>query len=89
MKLLYCPTCGDIRKLHVLTNVVCRCGASQGRYEANGRFAVLNAEAVLLGITNRSFAYALQLTQHAPDPRKGKRFEAFVIAEDCAEFRRE
>lgn len=86
MKLLYCPTCTDIRKLFVLTTTVCRCGASNGRYEGSGRFAVLGGEAILLGATNRSFAYALQ---HAVDADKGKRFEAFVIAEDCPEFRRE
>ena len=48
MKLLYCPTCTDIRKLHVGVRVVCLCGESAGAYQANGRWVQLSGPSKLL-----------------------------------------
>src|SRR5216684_593296 len=78
MKLLFCPSCQDVRKL-LQTTVTCSCGASSGAYldEVNAWIA---GKAVPLGIANRSFGNALQ---HRPEEGWGCKFEAFVIPQKC------
>lgn len=60
MKLLYCPHCNDIKKLRRLfkTNnepTRCTCGKSWGYYKEDGRYAVVNSEAIVLGVDNSEF----------------------------------
>ncbi|MBU6430513.1 MAG: hypothetical protein KGR26_15960, partial [Cyanobacteria bacterium REEB65] len=54
MKLLFCPSCHDIRKL-ISEPTACFCGKSSGHY-TDERNAVYSGDAVPLGIDNRSFA---------------------------------
>lgn len=85
MKLIYCPSCHDIRKLH-FTLTTCRCGKSFGQYAADGLYAFYGDRAVPLGIENKSF---LQAIQNSPEgPGLGEKFEAFVIPRICDTFRR-
>jgi hypothetical protein len=59
MKLLYCPHCSDIRKLHTLKKVWCRCGLSSAFVFENHWHAEYYGEAVPLGVANQSFNSAI------------------------------
>lgn len=85
MKLLFCLTCGDVRKLADpgrlgATETRCHCGRSWGHYTDN-----INAEfggnAVLLGVANSSLARALNEQHDKGDLPNGlgRTFEAFII----------
>ncbi len=74
MKLLFCPRCGDVRKLH-RDRTVCECLASWGRY-INDLDAVVGGSAIPLGISNPSFLAAIK---GRPDEAPGATFEAWVI----------
>ena len=58
MKLLFCPQCGDVRKLR-LRKVRCQCGSAWGRYLNDGAQAEVSAGANVIGIANGSIAAAL------------------------------
>lgn len=78
MKLIYCPECQDVRKLHKKW-AACECGKSWGFYNEDGLHAVIGGKAVPLGFNNSSFAQALR-------HRTGSRYElrnfvAFTIYE--------
>lgn len=51
MKLLFCPHCGDVRKLD-LTVTTCWCGLAKGRYLEDRWSAEVNREARLIGLDN-------------------------------------
>ena len=77
MKLLYCPTCHDVRKLGY-TWTSCQCGEVRGRYVDNIN-AEWNGKGSLLGFANSSLTQAL-LNRDLPLPGGlGHRFEAFTI----------
>jgi hypothetical protein len=89
MKLIFCPKCQDVRKLHrapAHDPIHCRCGRSWGRYLDDEVMAEVGGEAVVLGIGNPSFVSAYRAM-----PRPGScglelRFESFFINEgrrDC------
>lgn len=82
MKLLYCPLCQDIMKIGGYGQWRhCQCGASCGRYLADGLHAEYGGMAVPLGIGNLSFQEALK---GRPDgPGEGELFDAFVIPQQC------
>ena len=79
MKLIYCPECGDVRKLF-REGTVCRCGHSWGEYldPVNAR---IGGKAIPLGIGNSSLETAIK---HRPLKGQGHEFLAFVIPEECA-----
>ena len=79
MKLIYCPECEDIVRLWPEGTQECLCGESNGCYvdEIN---AVVGGRAIPIGIDNHSFAQALA---DRPKDGAGRRFEAFVIPEQC------
>ena len=79
MKLLYCPSCYDIRKLHLNRLTFCKCGISSGMY-IDDLNAVYHGCAIPIGIDNCSFLYA---TINRPDEGEGETFEAFVIHHEC------
>jgi hypothetical protein len=58
MKLLFCPNCGDIVKLHG-ENTVCECGRSWGHYLKDGLHATYGGEAIILGIGNKSLSQVM------------------------------
>jgi hypothetical protein len=61
MKLVYCPACQDLFKMPVSkTHKKCMCGASGGRYMANGKNAVICGKAIPIGIDNREFMQAIK-----------------------------
>lgn len=83
MKMIYCPTCHDVRKIGP-ERTACECGESWGWYmdELN---AVYGGRAVPLGIDNVSLSRALR--EWPFDADIGMRFEAFVVPADCPTFR--
>lgn len=89
MKLIFCPKCQDIRKLHRASAhdpIHCRCGRSWGRYLDDEVMAEVGGEAVVLGIDNRSFEMAFRASRGPRRKDAEFDFEAFVINEyrsDC------
>lgn len=85
MKLIYCPECEDVRKIHwgrVVTR--CKCGKSEGYYEADGVHAWYGGLAVPLGIENNSLTQAVQeWSRNCDHPRA---FVAFIIEAGCPTF---
>ena len=76
MKLLFCPRCGDVRKLR-LRRVRCECGHVSGRYLSDGAHAEVSADAHVIGIGNGSVAAALR--------GRTQRLDAWVFDRDSAE----
>lgn len=83
MKLVVCRRCGDVRAL-AATWRNCDCGASGGRYHADGLNAVIDgANALPLGFANGGFE--APIAREAEDIRlgsirdRGHPFAAFVI----------
>lgn len=66
MKLLYCPKCGDVRKL-TFAETVCDCGESSGRYLADGVRAVVTGRALVIGIDNFCLRHFEQLRWRHPE----------------------
>jgi hypothetical protein len=60
----------------------CTCGKTEGQYVDN-LFAEYKGPCMPLGFDNTSFAEALK---NQPKNGYGKRFEAFVIPEECDTF---
>ena len=58
MKLIFCPECWDLRRLHVETPTYCKCRKSMGMYTDNV-YAVIAGYAIPVGISNYSFRSAL------------------------------
>lgn len=83
MKLILCSKCHDVVALHFRYRE-CLCGASGGRYEEDGRNAVITPAAIPLGFGNGSFSEAVR---HRPHVGEGKRFLAFVIPRTCGSVR--
>ena len=78
MKLIYCPECQDVRKLHVGERVECQCGESWGWYK-NILNAVVGGKAIPIGFNNRSFRMALNARMGSR--YKERNFTAFTINE--------
>lgn len=78
MKLLFCPDCKDVKRLH-FNKTYCKCKKSWGRY-INEIDAVINSNAIPLGFDNPSLAFALGLR---PMEGRGRTFDAFVIPKKC------
>ena len=78
MKLIFCPSCNDVRKLH-LEKTKCKCGKSYGWYK-DDIDAVIGGIAIPIGFNNSSLYRALV---KQPDEGMGERFEAFVIPKAC------
>jgi hypothetical protein len=82
MKLIYCPACDDVVKLHPELTT-CRCGRSYGMYAPDGLNALYGGRAVPLGFANSSLMFAINMQ---PESGDGQRFEAFVIPKQCPTF---
>lgn len=83
MKLLLCTVCSDVRKLRRdITR--CACGASWGRYDADGHHAVYGGPARLLGLGNGSLTQALQATPHEDGADLVEWWRARPPEADCA-----
>jgi hypothetical protein len=65
MKLIFCPECTDIRKLHK-DGVKCWCRKSWGRYLEDNHKAEIGGQAVAIGIDNDDFVGAYRLKQQRP-----------------------
>lgn len=60
IKLLFCPECGDVRKLAQEPDITtCKCGLSWGFYKSDGWNAVIGA-GLAIGLDNNSVAYAVK-----------------------------
>lgn len=81
MKLIYCPKCEDVVALFPLKRRTCLCGRSSGYYQDDGETAIIEGEAIPLGIANESFQSALKI--RPKEGVLGECFTAFVIPEDC------
>ena len=56
MKLIACTECNDIMNLHHIHVRTCYCGAVAGRYLDDFITAVVNKDAIVVGIDNNGFA---------------------------------
>lgn len=83
MKLILCPHCHDIVKLHQEVTT-CKCGQSQGAY-LDELHVVYSGDAIPLGIANSSLGEAVR---NQPVSGNGTVFEAFVIPTQCQTFKR-
>ena len=83
MKLIFCPSCEDVKKLQREVTW-CRCMRSWGWYAEDGLNATIAGQAVPIGFSNSSFTEALfdASLPHNHGPL-GVRFEAFVIPMPC------
>ena len=86
MKLLFCDSCGDVRKLgYKVTS--CACGKVKAKYLEDGWHAEHNGEGFLLGIDNNTFLPTVQRYRYnAADRELPKneepspyRFEAWLM----------
>ena len=59
MKLLFCPKCHDVRKLK-FKKIYCQCRKSWAYYREDGRYAVRNPFAILIGLGCTSFEKAVK-----------------------------
>ena len=86
MKLIFCPKCQDVRKLHralAKDPIRCLCGKSWGRYLDDEVMAEVGGKAVVLGIDNRDFERVYRTWQRTGGSYE---FQAFTIDErrsDC------
>ena len=62
MKLIWCPKCWDVVKLHY-PDRQCECGESGGRYNQDGDTATIWGKAVVIGLLNTFFRRELTLKQ--------------------------
>lgn len=89
MKLIYCPTCNDVKRLK-FGKTLCDCGASWGWCRGPLLTAPpveFGGDAIPLGIDGVGFERALMRSQET----KGKQSEpfiAFVIEADCPTFKK-
>jgi hypothetical protein len=83
MKLILCTKCGDIFSLTRFTRI-CSCGLSSGRYRDNVN-AVVSGPCIVLGIANGSLVAAIREQRDSGDllDGLGRRFEAFIIPDNC------
>jgi len=79
MKLVFCPSCGDIFSLRINVHMACSCEKSWGWYLDESK-ATIGGDSIPIGINNTSFKQALQ---SRPKSGKGSPFEAFVIPLNC------
>lgn len=90
MKLIYCPTCGDVLKPWVRAfgkvGAVsrCECGKSWGYYEKGGQHARFGGKAIPLGIDNSTLWHALK--RRAINAQHPIGFVAFTIEDGCPTF---
>lgn len=75
MKLIYCPKCGDVRKLTKHKWRHCACKASYGRYKPDGWYAEVGGKSIVLGINNNELRRAINFVPGHMDYH----FEAFVF----------
>jgi hypothetical protein len=93
MKLIFCPKCQDVFKLHREMKF-CHCKTVFGRYHEDGLHAIVSRHAIVLGFDNLSLAKALEEKLGVPlskfDLRKERKpydksikLEAFIIPDDA------
>ncbi|KGR83649.1 hypothetical protein [Lysinibacillus boronitolerans] len=82
MKLLMCLECNDIFNLD-LSEKICSCGRSKGKYINQQLAEYTGKSAVPLGFSNPSF---IQAIKDQPNEGMGKEFTAFVIPKNCETF---
>ena len=84
MKLILCPLCHDIRKLHRdLTE--CQCKKSWGWYKEDGWHAAIGGKAIVIGINNASLVDAII---NQPSIGEGPNISAWVFAKDFERIER-
>lgn len=84
MKLILCPHCGDIVKLYREARS-CLCGKSSGWYSDDEVTAIIDGDAIPLGVGNWSLERAVRLR---PASGRGEAFDAWVIAIEASTVRR-
>lgn len=89
MKLILCPECNDVVKLHTEARA-CRCGASVGRYMKDGMHASFQGKAVPLAIDNESLSRAVRSYNGCADRKREEVFQfiAFVVPPGAKRFKR-
>ena len=86
MKLLFCLSCHDAFKLSSKPRQ-CECGKTCGRYLDDINAIYHGIAAQPMGFSNQSLTLAMRIIRVADGPL-GTPFDAFLIPEPCATFRR-
>jgi hypothetical protein len=76
MKLILCPHCHDVRRLHLSRRTYCQCRKSWGYYKKDGRYAVVNEKAIPIGLNNYGLEDAIV---NRPERSPGIAFHAWVF----------
>lgn len=84
MKLILCPVCDDIVKLH-RTMTECQCKKSWGWYKDDGWHAVIGGSSVAIGVDNHTLKHAIV---NQPDSGEGLFFTAWVFPKDYERIER-
>lgn len=66
MKLLFCVECFDVFKLDTKIRS-CKCGLVTGKYNDDGKTAIVNGKGMSLAINNIQLLHALHVLQHYPE----------------------
>lgn len=82
MKLLHCDRCGDVIRLFREPRS-CKCGASRGAYDSDGKSA-WHTGGVPLGFSTKIFEEALAAR---PQRGRGRKILAFIIPVECKTMR--
>lgn len=76
MKLLFCPSCGDVRAVDLAPGTSCRCGLAVAAYDADRHVVTKSGAAIILGLHNADLREAL----------RGDHLDNFMIR--CWRFRK-
>jgi len=88
MKLIFCPGCEDIRKIH-FELTYCFCRSSWGKYEQDGDHAIYGGEAIPVAIGNRSFTSAIRASRTGgPRRKEGIPFKAWIVPTRSPTFKK-
>jgi hypothetical protein len=88
MKLIFCPECTDIRKLHK-DGVKCWCGKSWGKYLEDNHKAEIGGLAVPIGVDNDCFVRAYRARNNWDVTLANqKSFPAFFFHKDAESIKR-
>jgi hypothetical protein len=85
MKLLLCVNCQDVIRLIHNEERTCLCGRVKGKYLDEINAVYSGDSAIPIGFNNSDLSCALQ---EQPKSGMGKRFEAFVIPQECLTFKK-
>lgn len=87
MKLLFCLSCNDIRKLDY-DKVFCKCNKSWGFYHEDGLTATYsNNNSYIIGMSNQSISKAITIHKATPNSDLA-RIDSWIMRDDAPNIRK-